>query len=252
MVLTSNKDLLFHALLKAELKDRHVLKIDASKDNRLAEKVIDLIERHFEPTASQKRAEEIMKGNFFGVPDAIEYFGIRPTEEQVKILSEIPFSEEILKECKDTHVLAAIFPLSIIKIIEGAGSDLFYGDNCYDGEDFFGREGELEWRLISKIPVGIPSLRSYKKRIRPICDNGSEPTAQAMVYTIIGHYLKTGETLFENVYVRTSSTDSGGFRVYAGFFASGGLLVRCRWNKEIVVPMLATRLPGGPKLSFLT
>ena len=44
-----------------------------------------------------------------------------------------------------------------------------------------------------------------------------------MVYTIIGHYLATGERLFEHIYVRTSSVDSGGRRVGVGRFDSRGL-----------------------------
>jgi len=52
-----------------------------------------------------------------------------------------------------------------------------------------------------------------------------------MVYTIIGHYLATGERLFdERIYVRTSSVGSGGLRVGVGFFGSGGLVVSLYWG----------------------
>ena len=51
-----------------------------------------------------------------------------------------------------------------------------------------------------------------------------------MVYTIVGHYLSTGERLFENVYVRTSSLDSDGLRVYVGHFDAGGLRVGYIWD----------------------
>ncbi len=44
-----------------------------------------------------------------------------------------------------------------------------------------------------------------------------------MVYTIIGHFLATGERLFENVYVRCSDVGSGGSRVDVGHFDSEGL-----------------------------
>jgi len=51
-----------------------------------------------------------------------------------------------------------------------------------------------------------------------------------MVYTIIGHYLTTGERLFEHIYVRTFSVASDGCRVVVGRFDSGGLGVNDYWG----------------------
>jgi len=51
-----------------------------------------------------------------------------------------------------------------------------------------------------------------------------------MVYTIIGHHFATGERLFENVYVRTSSVGSVGVRVLVGGFDSRGLIVVSYWD----------------------
>jgi len=56
------------------------------------------------------------------------------------------------------------------------------------------------------------------------------PSAQVMVYTIIGHYLATDERLFEHIYVRTSVVDSGGYRVDVGRFDSGGIDVDSDWD----------------------
>jgi hypothetical protein len=56
------------------------------------------------------------------------------------------------------------------------------------------------------------------------------PSAQVMVYTIIGHYLNTDERLFEKVYVRTSSVDSDGLHVFVGDVCSDGLDVRGYWD----------------------
>lgn len=46
-----------------------------------------------------------------------------------------------------------------------------------------------------------------------------------MVYAIIGHYLATGERLFENICVRCSNLNSDGHRVYVGYFDRDGLNV---------------------------
>ena len=51
-----------------------------------------------------------------------------------------------------------------------------------------------------------------------------------MVYTIIGHFLATGERLFEDIYVRCSDVDSVGYRVVVGGFGSNGLGVDGHWD----------------------
>jgi len=50
-----------------------------------------------------------------------------------------------------------------------------------------------------------------------------------VVYTIIGHFLATGERLFEKVWVRCSDCDSDGYRVCVGVFDSDGLRVGDDW-----------------------
>jgi hypothetical protein len=51
-----------------------------------------------------------------------------------------------------------------------------------------------------------------------------------MVYTIIGHLLATGERLVERKYVRTSSVDLNGNRVYVSDVGSDGLGVSDYWD----------------------
>lgn len=56
---------------------------------------------------SQKHVREIMGKNFFGVEKAIKHFGVNPTRLQLAALSEIPFSETVLEQLKDFHILVA-------------------------------------------------------------------------------------------------------------------------------------------------
>ena len=58
-------------------------------------------------------AREILgPDNVFDVEDAEHYFGLTPTEADRQALATIPFSEAELRECKDTHILTAILPIS--------------------------------------------------------------------------------------------------------------------------------------------
>ena len=174
---------------------------------------------------SQKRAREIMGKNFFGVEEAIKHFGVNPTRQQLAGLSEIPFSEAVLEQSKGTHILVAVFPLSILEIRGKMNSKLFYDQSWYNKELFAKERGEAGWQLVRKTPMDDSTSKNWQEQQALIGKDNEVPLAQVMVYTIIGHYLATGKRLFERIYVRTSSVDSDGYRVYVGYFDSHGLNV---------------------------
>src|SRR5262249_53752582 len=149
----------------------------------------------FEPTTSQKRAREIMSRNFFGVEEAIKHFGVNPTRQQTAMLSEVPFSEEVLTACKDTHILVAVFPISILEIRGRVDRKLFYSheDAWYNKQAFAKDKGETAWALIRKTPVPNSTSKTWPEQQALLTKDEETPTARVMVYTIIGHYLATGE-----------------------------------------------------------
>ncbi|OGZ20684.1 MAG: hypothetical protein A2654_00105 [Candidatus Nealsonbacteria bacterium RIFCSPHIGHO2_01_FULL_43_31] len=199
-------------------------------DEELFKKVVSVVISGFEPTTNQKRAREIMGRNFFGVEEAIKHFGVNPTRQQLAALSEIPFSEAVLEQSKDTHVLVAVFPLSILEIRGKVDSKLFYDQSWYNKESFAKERGEVNWQLVRKTPVDNSTSKNWLEQQVMLGKDDEVPTAQVMIYTIIGHYIATGERLFENTYVRTSSVDSGGRRVGVGVFGSEGLGVDSWWD----------------------
>lgn len=181
---------------------------------------------------SQKCAREIMDKNFFGVEEAIKYLGINPTPQQLAALSEIPFSLEVLQQSKDTHVLIAVFPLSILEIRDKVDRNLFYnhGGAWYNEQPFAKEHGDVRWQLIRKTPEDDSILKDFQDQ-QPLFGKDEEvPTAQAMVYTIIGHFLTTGEGLVERKYARTSSVDSHGNCVYVSGVGLDGLGISDYWD----------------------
>jgi hypothetical protein len=195
------------------------------------EKLEVFLKKEFNPTTSKTKAQRIMGKNFFGIEDAIEHFGIKPTEEQVENLSKIPYSKKVLKDCRDTHVLVAILPISMLEIREKVGSKLFYEHDCYNNEEDFTKEkGKAEWKLIRKGPVPKSTSKKWEKQLSFIRKGEEVLTAQAMTYTIIGHYLKTGKRLFKDVYVRTSSGNSNGSHICIGNFGTSGFKIRNIWD----------------------
>jgi len=220
-------------LEKAGLIDELAQKVIDSKGNDLATKVVRLIENGgFEPSTSQKRAQQIMGRNFFGIEEAIKHYGVNPSRAQTAALTEVPFTEEVLESCKDTHVLVAVFPMSILDIRGKVEHKLFYSyENAWYNKQTFAKDrGEIGWRLVRKTPVENSTSKNWSEQQALLDKSEETPSAQIMVYTIIGHFLATGERLFENVYVRTSSVDSGGGRVSVGGFDQDGLDVNGWWD----------------------
>lgn len=220
-------------LLKLEtagLTDKLAQGVIDSKGNDLAAKVVRLIQNEsFEPTMSQKRAREITGRNIFGVEEAIRHFWINPSEQQLAALSGVPFTEGVLEECKSTHVLVAVFPISILDIRGKVERKLFRSrptDEWYSRQTFAKDRGEVGWHLVRKTPVANSTLRMWGAQQTLLGKNDETPKSRIVVYTIIGHFLATGERLFENIYVRCSDVDSDcSYHVCVGGSGSDGLIV---------------------------
>jgi len=110
----------------------------------------------------------------------------------------------MLERSKDTHILIAVLPLSIIEIRDKVEKSLFSYDGAWK-QPFADERGEVSWELISKTLVDNSTSKNWWEQKALLGDDEEIPTAQVMTYTIIGHYLATGERMFERVYVRTSS-----------------------------------------------
>jgi len=197
------------------------------KGNDLAIKVVRLIQNDgFEPTTNQKRAREVMGKNFFGVEEAIKHFGINPTHQQIEVLSEIPFSEAVLRQLKNTHILVAVFPLSILEIRGKVEQELFNSkwDDLYN-QSFAEERSEVAWQLICKTPVGNSEFKIWQEQQELIVEGNEVPSAHVMVYAIIGHCLANGERLFQRTSVRTTSVSSIGNHIALGYFSPDGLRI---------------------------
>ncbi len=125
-----------------------------------------------------------MGKNFFGIEEVIKHYGIMPTKDQLDVLAEIPFSESQLQCCKDTHILAAVLPLSIIdilKITKRLSKRLLMEQDWYKNRQFATRNGRIGWHMVPKKHIDDTRITS----------------ARVAVYTIIGHLLATSEWMIE-------------------------------------------------------
>ncbi len=179
------------------------------------------------PKITKKRtAREIMGKNFFGIEEAKEHFKINPTAMQLIVLTQIPYTEEMLDACKNTHILRAIFPISIEEI-RVMYPRLFRKDIKalrLKGKLNKGVDGEVFWCLIRKSALPGSYFDDPQMQRAVLGKNNVIPSARVMVCTIIGHYLATGEKLFSNssIHFDQNSKDR---RVVVGPFTENGLAI---------------------------
>lgn len=201
---------------------------DGIEDEELMNRLICFWQSgNYESTTAQKVARAIMGTNFLGIEEATRHFGVKPTKAQLAKLAEIPFTEAELQECRDTHILVAVFPMSILDIWKRVPRKLFFSHDGtqYNTEPFAKKRGKAQWHLILKIKVPNSTVKIWDEQRAVLTENEEVPTAREMVYIIIGHYLATGERLFESVYVRCADLGSVGIRVSVGYFDRFGLHV---------------------------
>jgi len=188
-----------------------------------------MVNGDYEPSTSQKLARGIMGKNFFGIEEAIKHFRVNATKQQLAYLAEVPFSEEILKSCRDTHVLVAVFPLSILDIrgLAKKQSDrtLFCSQDWYDEQVFAKDKGKVGWQLVRKEPIANSTSKTWNDQQALLSKDEETPTARVVIYTMVGHFLATGEYLLEKIYVHCVDLGSDGSRVVVGSFDAEGLRV---------------------------
>jgi len=183
---------------------------------------------------SKDDARRIMGENFFGVGEAIKRFDIGPTRQQLAVLEKVPFSESVLRKSKNTHILVAVFPLSIldirdivIRLSDRAVSNFFASQAWYENQIFAIDRGDIGWQLVRKEPVAHSFTKSWNDQQDLHSADEETPMARIMVYTIIGHFILTGKRLFKNVQVRCADAGSNNSHISVGSSDIGGLDINC-------------------------
>ncbi len=172
---------------------------------------------------SISQAKTIMGKNFIG-PDelkSLKQFDFMNDEE----VPSIPFSEEVLENCKNDYILIlgkAFFqdgiPVSIhsMKRIFGKDPEIsepcFYNQDWYDKEEFIYTPMKSEWLLI-RINVYDKS-----RAVQPedLMKDYSFPSAVSCAYSFFCAWLCLGIKLWYHDYVWCSDTDHNGDRIYVG------------------------------------
>jgi len=179
-------------------------------------------------SVSQEQACLIMGKNYLSVDRVVELFGIKPTKKQLALLEVVPFAEATLRACKDTHILAPVFPLSISDIIEYTNEVQFQyycfsNDWCHYKGNFTKDKGKIGWYLLRKEPINGSMNKTWCGQNELLSGDEESPTAQVMVYIIIAYFLTTEETLFKYIWVRCADRKEDNIHYAIGRFNELGL-----------------------------
>jgi len=191
-----------------------------------------------EPTPTTPR--KIMGRNFLSIAEVEQHFGVTYSEEQLKSLAEIPFSEATLKECKDTHILVAGFPMTILDIrtkIYSKKMEICFvprgvryrlsENGGYSAQAFAATEKVgLRWYLIRKDIVNHSfSAETFNDAKRLLGPGDVVPRACELVYATLLYFMATGERLFGRWYVCCIDLDLDGHQIGIGNFDSRGIAI---------------------------
>ena len=80
--------------------------------------------------------------------------------------------------------------------------------------------GGVGWYLVRKTPVEGSLNQTWSEQEALIGEANRVTSARVMVYSIIGHFIATGERLFNGIFLRTSSGQHGA-RVQVSFDSTG-------------------------------
>jgi len=178
------------------------------------------------------RAKKIMGKNMLTLPNVEWHFDVRFTEAEEDRLYRIPWSEEVLEECKYTHILFPGYPLTILDIRDKAPKVFAHSYECawYNNQDFARKEKvNLRWYLIRKESLeGF--FESYSKQKNLLKKNEEIPRAVEVIYMTALYYLANNVRLFENYYVRCPNFHPRDYCIYVGDFDRDDGLYVANWG----------------------
>ncbi|MFA6017816.1 MAG: hypothetical protein WCT28_02455 [Patescibacteria group bacterium] len=196
-----------------------------------------------------RRAREIMGSNFLDLDGAQKCFDpsfFFLTRDIRRRLGHIPYSQEVLQHCRETHILVPHIGPSLRSFMSSGYSvwqeirpnpdelDVIFYCHGYhpqswlDGEEFARCQEPPAWILMRRNPIEDSEDRVYEDCVSLFADDEYVPNAPSVAYGASLNFLVRRERLFSDDLVRTSTRIPGlrGYRrVQVGKFNAYGMRV---------------------------
>lgn len=195
--------------------------------------------RRFSTKAPDYTLAQSILGTDFITPEEVAKArtSIVYTDEQITALAESLPSEDVLKWCKDNGYAVMPEPptaTSMLDVREIQSAHFYSKTGGWYSDQKFAREDKTSfgWLAIRKTPVPNSTSKTWKEQSKLLSALERVPNTAEMSWFITTYFEVRGVRLFEDIYVRTSSLDSDGDRVYLGCFGSEGLIVYY-WDDDV-------------------
>jgi len=178
---------------------------------------------------SESAARNIMGDDIIFPEEVAKARGLSYTEAQLKQLSDTMPTADVLRWGKDNGYALMPSPPKAMSVLDvGALKDdqIDWAKSDYDGQAFAHNDKTIfGWLMIKKTPVDGSKNKDWGEENMLLSKVERVPNIAEMSWFIETFYDVRGTRLFDRNYVRTSSLDSYGARVYVGGFDANGLYV---------------------------
>ena len=183
------------------------------------------------------RAFKILGDDFISPQEVASARGLTYSDEQLEHLARTLPSQDILKQLRAEGYLLVAGPPSDMSLLDvrDLNPQLFYsksGGWYAKRSEKFARRDKVgtAWLALRKGPVPDSTRKTWSEQLELVKYTEQIPNVAEAVWGFTTYAEVRGIRLVPNIYVRTSSVDSGGGRVYVGGFGSTGLYVYYYWS----------------------
>lgn len=193
-----------------------------------------LVRKHSAKQTDYARAREILGDDFISPEDVRAVYPLQVSDN----MEELP-SEDDLRWLKANGYMLLPQPHEHLSVLDVRNLDnqLFYSKTggWYENHAF-SRDDKTGsgWLAIRKTPVNGSLNKSWKEQSTLLQAEEYVPNAAELCWALTIYFKVHSVYLFGGVYARTSSLDSGSYRVFVGYFDAGGLCVAYYWGDRRV------------------
>jgi hypothetical protein len=230
------KNILFGAAKKAVKvvrPNKDGMQLLITRGGEFQDYLVEGIRRYTAKMPNYDTARMILGKDFISPEDIAKARGVVYTEEQLLHFGKtMTPSQEVLKWCRDNDYMIVAGPPRPMSLLEvrDLNQKYFYSETggwYANDKEKFARNDKVEpwWIMLRKKPIDDSTDKNWTEQQKLLQPAEFVPNAAEVTWAVTTYKAVRGVYLLPNVYVRTSSVDSGGYRVSVGLFDSKGLNV---------------------------
>ena len=175
----------------------------------------------------------ILGDDFISSEDVANAYGFHYSDEQVTAFADTLPDEKTLQWLRTNGYMLVAGPVVDSNLLQVRDFDnkVFYSksEGWYaESQHTFSREDVVksgQWLMVRKGPYPDSKSKNWDEQQKLLTEVEHVPNAPEMAYAVTAYFKVRDVYLLKGVYVRTSSVDADGRRVFVGYFDSRGLRV---------------------------